>query len=271
MHSMMDKSEAQFRMQVAGLSVIATVVVLFLFHLLLPDNPEAKINLSDLVIDKTFFSYPFTVQNIMWFFFFITVGEIWVRFNRASREAEIQRMSFISAEDNVLLRSKDLIPVYRKLKENNHLKDYFIPRLLNKGIIQFQKSQSIEQVNTIVNSSLDLMQHELDLKYNMIRYLVWLIPTIGFLGTVLGIAFALSETAAMPDVAMGEDIRPWLQLVTSKLGIAFYTTLIALFMSAILVFFMHIAQGREETALNYAGQYCIDRLVNKLIAGDSEE
>ena len=34
--------------------------------------------------------------------------------------------------------------------------------------------------------------------------------------------------------------------------------------AAALVFLMHIAQGREEAALNNSGQYCLDNLTNRL-------
>jgi len=47
------------------------------------------------------------------------------------------------------------------------------------------------------------------------------------------------------------------------LALAFNATLLALPLSAVLVFLMHIMQGREESALNQAGQYCWDNLVNK--------
>jgi hypothetical protein len=32
----------------------------------------------------------------------------------------------------------------------------------------------------------------------------------------------------------------------------------------ILVFTMHVVQAREERALNKAGQYCVDNLINRL-------
>jgi len=103
----------------------------------------------------------------------------------------------------------------------------------------------------------------------MIRYMVWLIPTLGFIGTVVGIALALSSAGVMPDITDSDAIKAWVAVITIKLGIAFNTTLVALIMSAALVFCMNIAQGREERALNLIGQYCLDRLVNRLIATDS--
>jgi len=54
------------------------------------------------------------------------------------------------------------------------------------------------------------------------------------------------------------------QRVTRNIGFHFLLTLLALLLSAVLVFLMHIAQGREESALNRAGQYCLDNLINKL-------
>jgi hypothetical protein len=37
-------------------------------------------------------------------------------------------------------------------------------------------------------------------------------------------------------------------------------------MSAVLVLIQHIVQAREERALNRAGQYCLDNLINRLYA-----
>jgi len=56
-----------------------------------------------------------------------------------------------------------------------------------------------------------------------------------------------------------------LNQLTQKLNIAFYTTLLTLILSAILVFIMSVVQSREEYALNQAGQYCLDNLINRLV------
>ena len=119
-----------------------------------------------------------------------------------------------------------------------------------------------------MNSSLELFQHEVDLNYHMLRYVVWLIPTLGFIGTVVGIALALNETGASlssgsSGVSMTQNPE-LLVAMTKNLGVAFYTTLLALLLSAVLVFVLHVAQAREERALNKAGQYCLDNLINRL-------
>ena len=126
---------------------------------------------------------------------------------------------------------------------------------------QFQASKSAAQANSVLDSSLDLFLHEIDLKYNLLRYIMWVIPTVGFIGTVRGIALGLSSAAAESKAGNSDDL---LFVVSSDLSVAFYTTMLALIMSGVLVLLMHVCQGREESALNRNGQYCIDHLINKL-------
>ena len=126
-------------------------------------------------------------------------------------------------------------------------------------VTQFQTNRSVEQANAILNSSLELFLHEIDLRYSMVRYSVWVIPTLGFIGTVIGISLALAFAGAA-------DLQDPLLLaeLTKRLAVAFNTTLLALVMSAILVLIQHVVQAFEERALNDAGQYCLDNLINRL-------
>jgi biopolymer transport protein ExbB/TolQ len=135
----------------------------------------------------------------------------------------------------------------------------FLPRLIQRVVTQVQTTGSVEQANALLNSSLELYLHEIDLRYSMIRYVVWVIPTLGFIGTVIGISLALA-------FAGGADLQDpsLLAELTKRLAVAFDTTLLALVMSALLVLVQHLVQAREERALNRAGQYCLDNLINRL-------
>ncbi len=92
----------------------------------------------------------------------------------------------------------------------------------------------------------------------MLRYLVWLLPTLGFIGTVVGIAGALSFVNP-------ENMN--LGGVTGNLSVAFNTTIIALVEAAIVVLGLHATQKREEQSLNLAGNYCLRNLVNRMYVG----
>lgn len=208
--------------------------------------------------------YPFTIQNLMWLMFFIGCGEIWTRIRQASRDREPVNARLLPEDPESMLRAADLGSIYKRVNTGGFAEDAFLPRLINRTILQFQSSRSVDQANSLLNSTLELCQHEIELRYNMLRYLVWLLPTLGFIGTVIGIALALNAVGAVDDFNDTEKMAKMMPELTRKLGVAFYTTLLALLQSAILVFTLHIAQAREERGLNRAGQYCLDNLINRL-------
>ena len=93
----------------------------------------------------------------------------------------------------------------------------------------------------------------------MVRYLCWFIPSLGFIGTVVGIGDALHEAGIAK-----QDDPELLQKLTSKLAVSFDGTFLALVMASVLVFLHSRIQAKEEHALNLAGQYCLDNLINRL-------
>ena len=207
--------------------------------------------------------YPITIQNLMWLTFFFGWGEIWTRMHQTNRDLEPVNDRLLPEDVETMLRASDLGSIYRRVNEGGYAENAFLPRLINRTILQFQSSRSVSQANSLLNSTLELCQHEIELRYNVLRYLVWLIPTMGFIGTVLGIALAL-HSASIVGFNDTERMQAMMPTLTSNLGVAFYTTLLALLQSAVLVMALHFVQTREEQALNQAGQYCLDNLINKL-------
>ena len=247
------------RLKAVGVSAVAGGFAIAIMTLLF-DHPDSQVGafLIDRHTDN--FPYPFTIQNVMWLMFFVGCGELWMRFRQSHLELAQISNRYLPEEDAIMLRARDLGDYYQKVRARADDRRFFLPRLIARCILQFQGSRSVNQTNALLNSSLELFQHELELKYTMLRYLVWLIPTLGFIGTVVGIAFALDYAA---NVQNPQD-PTLLAEITGRLGVAFYTTLLALIQSAVLVFALHIAQGREEMALNLSGQYCLDNLINRL-------
>lgn len=236
----------------------------------LEPNPNETLNPAAVLFGKDGITSPLlAVQNIMWVIFFIGLGELFCRWRAAGLELRQLKKKILPEDDQTLLRQQDLGPYYKQITGDDGVRRFYLQRLLKRVILQFQTSRSIDQANNLMNSSLELYQHELDLKYNMLKYIVWIIPTLGFIGTVIGIALALGEAGNFPgidpaDPNSNDAIRTWIKLLTVKLGVAFYTTLIALLLSALLVFLLHIMQEREESALNAVGQYCMDNLITRL-------
>lgn len=244
------------RVITAGVSLLVGVIVILVMHLALPANAIA----AKILIDKNFFLYPASCQNLQWLVFFVGLGELVVRFLETQSDRTQLRQHYLPEDERTILQSADLGPIYGTVKRNPQGDRLFLPRLIKRTILQFQSNRSVDQANSLLNSSLDMCMHEIDLRYNMLRYIMWLIPSLGFLGTVIGISQALNFAGG----GVNFNDPKFLSQLTDNLGTAFYTTLLALIQAAVLVFFMHVVQAREEKSLNDAGQYCLDNLINRL-------
>ena len=221
---------------------------------------------ADVLLDRDNLAYPFTIQNLMWLVFALGTAELVVRYSAGRAEREQLHIGYLPEDESTILQGPELRRVYQHTRHLASASDNgqrrFLPQLISRIILQFQTSHSIDQANTLLNSSLELSLHEIDLRYSMIRYVVWVIPTLGFIGTVVGISLALAY-AGQVDV---QDPTLLAEL-TKRLAVAFNTTLLALAMSAVLVLAQHIIQTIEEGVLNEAGQYCLDNLINRLYEG----
>jgi hypothetical protein len=236
-------------------SLLTAVVVIALLTKVLPPSAAA------ILLDINRSTYPFTVQNILWLAFFAGLGELSIRWRAGRLEAsQIDRGYLPEDEETVLRPGEDLTPIYQKVRASKYRETCFVPRLIERCVLGFNISHSADQTNSLLNSSLELYLHEIDLRYNIIRYVTWLIPSLGFIGTVIGIMLALNYAGDRANVESAD----MLYQVTERLGVAFSTTLLALVMASILVFIQNVVQGREENALNKAGQYCLDNLINRL-------
>ncbi len=250
-------SKLKQRLIIAIISCILSLLIIFSLHIILQPNSDAARLLLDYRSDNNL--YPLTVQNFMWVVFFLGLGELWARLYDGKTERDQLDQRYLPEDERTLLQASDLGSIYQKIRHNVGEAELFLPRLIRRITLQFQSSRSIEQANSLLNSSLDLYIHEIDLRYNMLRYIMWLIPSLGFIGTVIGISLALNYAgnADFQDPSLLSEL-------TQRLAIAFYTTLLALIQAAILVFLTHIIQAFEERTLNLVGQYCLDNLINRL-------
>ncbi len=242
------------RPAIAAFSLVIGIAFVVVLDVVLPDD-AAKI-----LLDRGGLGYPLSVQNCIWVVVSIGLGELFVRFRAGTAEMTQLGQHYLPEDERTVLQSQDLADVYRKVHQNGDADRCFLPRLIRRTILQFQSSRSIDQASTLLNTSVEMYLHEVDLRYNMIRYLTWLIPSLGFIGTVVGIGRALAYAG---DPAHSQEAT-LLNEVTRRLAISFDGTFLALVAAAVLVFLSNIAQSREEHGLNLAGQYCLDNLVNRL-------
>lgn len=96
-----------------------------------------------------------------------------------------------------------------------------------------------------------------------IRFIAWLIPILGFIGTIYGISSAIAGFPALFQQA-SENVGDQLGPITTSLGVAFETTLLALIKVAIVQFVVFAIQKRGSQLLNASDEFCLDNLLGKV-------
>lgn len=233
-------------------SVLAAMLFIGFMTLIL--NPHGRFAGVLLDRDSPHFKYPFTIQNIEHVLLFLGLGELYCRWRSACHELSFLEMNLLPEDEETVLEAGDLGPIRKRVSKLFNKDHGILPSLIDLSILQFQSGRSIDQAVSVMNSNLELVQHRVDLSYSLIRYIAWVIPTTGFIGTVVGIGGALAS--------VGDEIIP--KQLSHQLAVGFDCTLVALVESAVLVFILHMVQEKEELAINHAGSYTLRNLINRL-------
>ena len=127
---------------------------------------------------------------------------------------------------------------------------------LRSSLWRYSATRNVQNLSDAIESNLDALAVRQDSENTMIRYLIWAIPSIGFIGTVRGIGQALS----MADQALAGDISG----MTDSLGVAFNSTLVALLISIFLMFLFHQLQRLQDIQILDTQEYCEKYLLNRI-------
>jgi biopolymer transport protein ExbB/TolQ len=134
--------------------------------------------------------------------------------------------------------------------------------MATRALLQYQSTNSTAESAAMVNATAEVAHNQSEAGYSLINYLAWSIPSLGFVGTVLGIGSALA------DFGISGASGPPLDRITANLGSAFDTTLVALLLSLVLMYIIHTVQAMEDRVINTAHEYCLANLVNRLFNPD---
>lgn len=100
--------------------------------------------------------------------------------------------------------------------------------------------------------------------YATVRTIVWAVPILGFLGTVLGITLAIANITVDPD-QLADSFRE----VTGGLAVAFDTTALSLSLSLALVFASYLVERSEQRVLGEVEDLGVQRIAPLFPAGAS--
>ncbi|HIE11587.1 MAG TPA: hypothetical protein EYP62_08235 [Kiritimatiellae bacterium] len=136
---------------------------------------------------------------------------------------------------------------------------------IERALALWLGSKDVSRVASWAASESDRDVTASDSSYATVRVLIWALPILGFIGTVMGLGQAVSGFAKfLAGAAELTQIKEAIAKVTVGLGVAFDTTLLALILTTFLMFPLSWVQRREEGLFVEMDNYMDDHLISHL-------
>ncbi len=214
------------------------------------------------------------IQYATTFFFFWGIGILILKHIRIQSEKSSFDQDLLVLDPGTLIRQEDALQHIRKLKRlSSKERGKMLPNRVWHALVRFKLLGSAEKVDDMLKYQGEMDDASMESSYSFLKFVIALVPILGFLGTVLGISAAVAgfsavisaaETSAEASGGGVAAIQDALKNVTVGLATAFDTTLLALVMSAFLMLGLTIFQRKEEVLLNKIDEYCIENLLDRL-------
>lgn len=186
-----------------------------------------------------------------------------IKYWEVTQERAVFRAKLIEGDDHTRIIPADARDYLRRLdKLTPNQRELLLPRTLDRSLSRFTSAKTTDEVANAVTSNCESEIARLDSELGIIRFIAWAVPSIGFIGTVRGIGAALGKA----DAALKGD----LYAVTSNLGVAFNSTLIALFISIAMMLLIHKLQTMQEGLVFDVERHAQKHLISRLHFPDTE-
>ena len=204
-----------------------------------------------------------------WEIIFCSWGMIILGYKLAhvTRERRLFKHDFVRVQPGERIIPEDALDRYKELRtaieREPRWRERLLPECILAALHRFHATASVQDAATAVRERAELAGDELDSSLGLVRYIAWAIPAIGFIGTVRGIGDALN----FAEQAIHGDISS----VTTGLGLAFNSTFVGLSLCIILMFWLHLVQGRQESFIIETQTFCRDKLIDVMKVPTKEE
>jgi len=149
--------------------------------------------------------------------------------------------------------------IARLQRHTQHRESEYLLRRVGEALEYLRRQGSADALEERLKYLADLDAARLHSSYALVRVIIWAIPILGFLGTVIGITLAIANLAP-------EALEESLPQVTAGLGVAFDTTALALGLSIMLMFAQFLTERAENGLLEQ-----VDHRVDAELVGRFEQ
>ena len=210
------------------------------------------------------------IQFVIVFSFWFSLGMFFFKYRNIKREKQAFQLDYLKrfTKEMDIVGTETMILEFQGMEENtnNQETDLILIRRINKALKQIRINNNPSDVSDVLNSVAKTDSAIIDSSYIYLKFMIWAIPVLGFIGTIMGMTKAMGSfdliLKGINKVGL-LGIKESLGQVSSGLAVAFETTFLALILSVILNLISNAMQKQEEDLLTDIEQFTTDNIVNK--------
>ena len=205
-------------------------------------------------------------QYLAVLFFFWALGMLWLKNRKLKFQKKAFDLPIMPSEASFALSPETAQDVLKRLHEQVDNPVHFaVLNRVERALSNLDNIGQTADVTAILKVQADNDEAQVAASYGMMQGLVWAIPVLGFIGTVLGLSKAIGAFGiTLQQEGDFDGIKDSLTSVTGGLSTAFDTTLLALVLALMLHLVVSFLQSREAEWLDSCNEYCSRRLAGRL-------
>jgi biopolymer transport protein ExbB/TolQ len=206
------------------------------------------------------------VPYVAVFLFFVALWTLLEKIPLLARERSAFGLSLLPEATDGVIEAADAQQILNRIgRLTARQKSLLLVTRIRQALLRLNQLGTAEKLDDLLRYRADSDANAIESSYAAPKFIIWAIPVLGFVGTVIGISHGVQAFSSLIQNAADLDgLRESLKGVTYGLGQAFETTMLALCMSLALMLIMSLLQRKEDRLLAQLDDYCMEHLLHKV-------
>lgn len=198
--------------------------------------------------------------------FVLALTILFIKWRKLAFQKKAFGVELIPVGNNFALTSETALDVIKTLNESvDDPKRFVLFNRIERALLNLKNVGNVSDVSEMLRAQAENDESHMDSSYGILSGIIWVIPILGFIGTVVGLSGAIGGFGAVLNTdATVSSLRDSLAPVTSNLGIAFDTTFVALVLAMIVQMLMTLLRKQEEMFLDACRDYAHVNVISRL-------
>ena len=191
---------------------------------------------------------------------------LFIKWRKLAFQKKAFMIELIPVGNNFALTSDTALDVIKTLNESvDDPKRFVLFNRIERALLNLKNVGNVSDVSEMLRAQAENDESHMDSSYGILSGIIWVIPILGFIGTVVGLSGAIGGFGSVLNTdATVSSLRESLAPVTSNLGIAFDTTFVALILAMVVQMIMTVLRKQEELFLDACRDYAHINVISRL-------